>query len=329
MQQPNPVEVPAGLVESQVRWNGEEGRAWAEALPGQAAEYLARWGLRRDGPALHGAAALVLPVLREADGMPAALKFQLQEEENAGEADALRAWGGRRAVALLDADDTTGTLLLERLDEHRSLGGAAGAVEGVQVIAELLAELTAYPAPPGLRRLGDLADAMLDAVPQLLPGVADPAQRTLLWRCASALREVADEPGDRLLHWDLHGENILAPRKDSPRAADRREGRGRTASEGEATPSGRAEQWVAIDPKPLAGDPGFDLFPALWNRFRADEVLRRFDLMTEVMDLDRRRAAGWTLGRVMQGSLWEPARGEARMPDTHAVIAEALLTLRT
>lgn len=327
MQQPNPVNVPAGLLESQVRWNGEAGRAWAEALPGRAAEYLARWGLRRDGPALHGAVALVLPVLREADGLPAALKFQLQEEENAGEADALRAWGGRRAVALLDADDTTGTLLLERLDEHRSLGRAAGAAEGVQVIAELLAELTARPAPPGLRRLGDLTDAMLDAVPELLPGLADPAQRTLLGRCASVLREVADEPGDRLLHWDLHGENVLAPREDSPRAATRGEGPGGTASE--AMPSGRAEQWVAIDPKPLAGDPGFDLFPALWNRFRADEVLHRFDLMTEVMALDRRRAAAWTLGRVTQGSLWELARGEARMPDTHAVIAEALLTLRT
>jgi streptomycin 6-kinase len=308
VEQPYRVEVPAGLVESQVRWNGRAGRAWAEALPGLAAEYLERWGLRRDGPVLHGAAALVLPVLREGDGVPAALKLQFQEEDNAGEATALRAWGGRRAVALLDADDATGTLLLERLDERRSLGRLPDTMEGVREIAELLAGLTAHPAPPGLRRLGDLTAAMLeDDVPGLLAGTADPVQRGLLGRCAAALREVAGEAGDRLLHWDLHGENVLAPRRDSA----------------------RSDAWVAIDPKPLAGDPGFDLFPALRNRFAADEVLPRFDLMTEVMGLDRRRAAAWTLARVVQDSSWERADGRDRIPDTHVVIAETLLTLRT
>ncbi|GGP14259.1 hypothetical protein GCM10012278_69320 [Nonomuraea glycinis] len=45
------------------------------------------------------------------------------------------------------------------------------------------------------------------------------------------------EPGDRLLlHWDLHYDNILA---------------------------GQREPCLAIDPEPLAGDPGFDLWPAL------------------------------------------------------------------
>ena len=106
------------------------------------------------------------------------------------------------------------------------------------------------------------------------------------------------EPGDRLLHWDLHYENILA-RHDGSRPSDSR-------------PS-----WVAIDPKPLAGDPGFELLPALHNRWddavasgnvrRA--VRRRYDLMTEVLGLDRRRAASWTLGRVLQTLLWETANG--------------------
>lgn len=34
-------------------------------------------------------------------------------------------------------------------------------------------------------------------------------------------------------------------------------------------------------------------------------VLRRFDHLTEVLGLDRQRAIGWTLGRVLQNALWD------------------------
>ncbi|MCX5200399.1 aminoglycoside phosphotransferase family protein [Streptomyces sp. NBC_00237] len=301
------VEVPAGLVEEQLRWNGEEERAWVAGLPGQVRGWLEEWGLRRDGAAMHGAAALVLPVVRVADGGAAVLKLQLRDEENEGEVPALRAWAGCGVVEVLAADAGRGAVLLERLDEGRSLGGVPDALDGVQVIAEALARLNAVPAPAGVRRLGDIAAGMLDDVPELLPGLADPGERRLLEKCAGAVREVAGEAGDRLLHWDLHEENVLAPRADS----------------------GRGEPWVVIDPKPLAGDPGFELFPAIKNRFEEGEVLRRFDLMSEVMGLDRGRAAAWTLGRVLQDCLWELGDGEVRMPDAHVVVAEVLLRVRS
>ncbi|CAM5606068.1 hydroxyurea phosphotransferase [Streptomyces spiroverticillatus] len=301
------VEVPAGLVEPQLRWNGEAGRDWVAELPGLARECLDGWGLRLDGRVMHGAAALVVPVVREADGRPAVLKLQLRDEENEGEAAALRAWAGLGVVEVLAADEARGALLLERLDEGRSLGGVREALDGVRVIAEKLARLNTVAAPAGMRRLGDLAAAMLDDVSELLPELADAGERRLLERCAGAVREVAGEAGDRLLHWDLHGENVLAPRADS----------------------GRAERWVVIDPKPLAGDPGFELFPAIRNRFEAGEVVRRFDLMVEVMGLERERAVAWTLGRVLQDCLWELEDGEVRIPDIHVVVAETLLRVRS
>lgn len=55
--------------------HGAEERAWIAALPRLGGEFLERWGLRPDGPAAHGMASLVLPVLR-ADGTPAVLKLQ-------------------------------------------------------------------------------------------------------------------------------------------------------------------------------------------------------------------------------------------------------------
>ncbi|MFI9425781.1 aminoglycoside phosphotransferase family protein [Streptomyces achromogenes] len=275
------IDIPGELAEAQERYNGAAGKAFIAALPDRAAEFLDRWGLRLDGPSMNGVSALVLPVVR-ADGVRAVLKLQLLDEESEGEPVALRAWDGDGAVRLLDHDPDTGTMLLERLDEGRMLAHLADTREAVLVIARLLAHLTSFPAPPGLRRLGDITARMLERTPRALDRIPDPAARRIVADCAAAVREVAGEPGDRLLHWDLHDENVLAAER-----AD----------------------WLAIDPKPLAGDPGFELWPALDNRFEAAEVRWRFDAMTDVLGLDRARARAWTYGRLLQNALWDVEDG--------------------
>ncbi|MFJ5059525.1 aminoglycoside phosphotransferase family protein [Streptomyces nigra] len=289
------IEVPAELAASQQEYNGEAGRAFVTALPTLTAGFLDRWELTVDGRPMHGVAALVLPVTRR-DGTPAALKLQLLDDETAGEPVALRLWDGDGAVRLLDHDPATGTMLLERLDSTRSLAHLPDAHESVLVIARLLAHLTSFPAPPGLRHLGDIAHRMLERTPRALKQITDPRARRLLTDCAAAVREVADEPGDRLLHWDLHEENVLA----STRAP-----------------------WLAIDPKPLAGDPAFELWPALDNRFDADDVLWRFDALTDTLGLDRPRALAWTYGRLLQNCLWDIEDGRP-LDERHYEIAERL-----
>ncbi|MGW5787744.1 aminoglycoside phosphotransferase family protein [Streptomyces sp. NPDC003757] len=278
--------VPEQLAASQAKYNGEAGRAFVAGLPALAEEFLRRWDLRLDGPSMHGWAALVLPVVR-GDGTEAVLKLQIVDAESEGEPVALRMWAGDGAVRLLDHDAATGTMLLERLDAGRMLSHVEDSREAVLVIARLLAHLTATPAPPGMRRLGDIARGMLERTPGTLERIADPADRRLVADCAAAVREVAGEPGDRLLHWDLHYENVLA--------ADR-------------------ARWLAIDPKPLAGDPAFDLLPALDNRYDPAQTRWRFDAMTDVLGLDRERARAWSLGRVLQNCLWNVEDGDPLEP---------------
>ncbi|MGW5849316.1 aminoglycoside phosphotransferase family protein [Streptomyces sp. NPDC055254] len=294
------VEVPDGLIEAQVTYNGAAGREFIAALPARAAEFLDRWELRRTGPEMHGTTALVLPVER-ADGTPAVLKLTLPDEESAGEPVALRAWRGEGCVRLWRHDAATGTLLLERLDESRHLSALAerDSRRAVAVIGELLARLTAVPAPAGLRGLGEMTAAMLESVPRALALLADEGERALVRDCAAAVAEVAGEPGDRLLHWDLHYDNVLA--------------------------GGRREAWLAIDPKPLAGDPGFDLLPAVADNFRAEEVRWRFELLAEAVGADRERARAWTLGRVLQNVLWDVEDGEDRLDGEQSAVARTLL----
>ncbi|MEV0351664.1 aminoglycoside phosphotransferase family protein [Nonomuraea sp. NPDC050680] len=296
--------VPAALTEFHVKHEGEAGRAWSAGLPALAERYLEQWDLRLDGAPAHGMVSLVLPVVR-ADGTRAALKLQPVSHENVGEGPGLRAWAGDGSVLLIDEDPATGTLLLERLDVERPLSSVPDVMKALEILTELLRRLVVLPAPQGMRRLGDIAGGMLERVSDavaVLPGERD---RHWLEVCAGAVRELVGEPGDRLLHWDLHYDNVLA---------------------------GVREPWLAIDPKPLAGDPGFDLMPALWNRWEEvvatgdvrRAVLRRFDFMVDGLGLDRRRAAGWTLGRVLQNSLWEVADGERELNEIQLAVAEAV-----
>ncbi len=193
--------------------HGAEERAWIAGLPRLGGEFLERWGLRPDGPAAHGMASLVLPVLR-ADGTPAVLKLQRLREETAGAAAGLRAWNGDGIVRLLDHDERSGTQLLERLDAARPLSSVADDGAALRILAELLARLTAMPAPEGVRGLAGVAAAMLDQVPRAVRALRDPGERRLVRVCASAVAELAGEPGDRLLHWDLHYDNVLAGERE-------------------------------------------------------------------------------------------------------------------
>jgi streptomycin 6-kinase len=305
--------VPTELAALHQKYTGESGRVWIAALPALAAVYLDRWQLEIDGQAASGAVALIIPVIRQ-DGSRAVLKLQPVDDETEGEPAALRAWGGRGAVRLLEHDPDSGAMLLERLDASRDLSTMKDGLAAAEIIAKLLVDLNSVPAPAGLRHLRDVAAATLSGAPEAVRLVVDPMERQLLINCVARFQELITDPlENRLLHWDLHYFNTLF------------------TLEG-------AGEWKAIDPKPLSGDSGFELLPALWNRWddlvetgdvpRA--LLRRFDLMTEILELDRSRAAGWTLGRVLQNAVWDLVRfHEGHIYPEHRTIAEVLLAERT
>ncbi|MFF3763453.1 aminoglycoside phosphotransferase family protein [Streptomyces sp. NPDC001922] len=308
MSAPKAVEVPQPLAASYARSFGEEGMAWIAGLPALAAELMDRWELERDGASGSGEASLVLPVLRN-DGTRAVLKLQMPREETTAAVIGLRTWDGEGMVRLLDHDPGSSTMLLERLDGARTLASIEDDDVAMGILAELQARLVRVPAPQGLRSLGDVAAEMLEQVPRAVTTLADPADRQRLRGWASAVADLVGEPGDRMLHWDLHYDNVLA--------ADR-------------------EPWLAIDPEPLSGDPGFDLWPALDSRWedvvaKGDTpriVQRRFDLLTEVLGLDRARATGWTLGRLLQNALWDVEGGATALAPPSVAIAESLVDRR-
>ncbi|MFF0339066.1 aminoglycoside phosphotransferase family protein [Kribbella sp. NPDC004875] len=293
------IEIPAKLI----RNHQEKASDWLDGLPADVDRYVGEWDLTVDGDPLSGEASLILPVVRR-DGAKAMLKLQSVNDESESEALALRTWSRDDVVEVYADDPETSTLLLERL-EPRTLDDHPDHVEATRILAELLTHLSAVPAPPGIRRLSDIAAGMIEDAPRLIPRLTDPAEQQLVRRFVAQVGEVLPESGDRLLHWDLHYLNVMA--------AERR-------------------PWLVIDPKPLAGDPAFDVFPVLWNRWDdlvatgnlAQAIRDRFDLMLEVTGIERDRALAWTAGRILQNVLWFTEDGDTRMEDELAAVADAL-----
>jgi streptomycin 6-kinase len=293
------IEIPAKLIRNHSVTRPE----WLAGLPATAARYLGEWRLTVDGEPMSGEASLILPVTRH-DGTPAMLKLQLIDEESADEALALRTWSPDDVVEVYDDDPETATLLLERL-EPRTLEELPDHIEATRILAEILTHLMVVPAPAGLRTLAGVARRMVEDAPALLAALTDPDERRLAERCLALTTEVLGEAGDRLLHWDLHYLNVMAAHR---------------------------KPWLVIDPKPLAGDPAFDVFPVLWNRWddlvatgNVHQAIRdRYDLMLDVTGIDRDRAHHWTAARILQQILWALEDGNTPLDSELVTVAMTL-----
>jgi streptomycin 6-kinase len=214
---------------------------------------------------------LVAPAVT-ADGEEAVLKVQKPHRESEHEAAALEVWNGEGAVRLLDYDPDEHALLLERCVPGTPLS-AAGAEVALNVLTGLLPRLW-RPARQPFRPLADEAAWWAE----YLPGQDWSRAPDVLEAALEALRELPGTQGEQvLLHQDLHGDNVLAAKR---------------------------EPWLAIDPKPLVGEREFGIAPIvrspeLGHSRRA--VLDRFDRLTSELGLDRERARGWT---VAQTAAW-------------------------
>lgn len=250
--------------------------------PALVADLLGEWELTTDGTATHGHTALVVPV-RTSSGRPAVLKVGWPHEEAEHEHLALQHWHGRGAVQLLRADPHRYALLLERL--HREDLGDLWDVEACEVVGALYARLH-VSAPPQLRTLTSYAERWASELVDL-PRDA-PLPRRLVEQAAALGRDLSRDEAStgRMVHTDLHYANVLA---------------------------GDREPWLAIDPKPLNGDPHYELAPMLWNRWDElvgaprslrDGIRLRFHTLVDVAGLDERRARDWVVLRMMVNGLW-------------------------
>jgi hypothetical protein len=121
---------------------GEVGRDWLERLPDLVARAARAWQLDVGAPFDPGGNVGWVAPVRRADGSEAALKISCPGPSSPWEAKALAHWAGRGAVHLMESDEATQTLLVERCVPGTT-GDELDAATGNEVIATVLGELHA------------------------------------------------------------------------------------------------------------------------------------------------------------------------------------------
>ena len=228
------------------------------------------------------------------------LKLTWPAERAVDEARALAAWRGQGAVLLLAADPQAGALLLERLDATRTLERLELRA-AAQVAGRLLRRL-AIPAPEGVRPLRAVADAIAASLPGRQARLGRPVPEGWLAIASGLAHELGASAGDWLVHADLHYGNVLA---------------------------GNREPWLAIDPKPVAGDPEHAVPELLWTRVDeledAAAIRRLLAVLADSGELDGERARGWAIVRCVDYWLWGLENGLTEDPERCQRILSALI----
>lgn len=290
-------DLPARLVQSARTIEGGAGwtRQWRALLSDRLAAWDLELDLREGESPWSGQCAVVVPVLRRGDKAraEAVLKLTIPHNEALPEPDALELWNGTGAVRLLAASRPDCTLLLERLDGHRSLHHVplAATPEHWGRVVKLLSirsdDSALWAAIP---HLASDAEQWTDTLPSRWDELGEPFPR---WLMEAAL-QVCQSRGivgrrserDVLVHSDLHYANLLP-----------------------AVP-GQLRDFTAIDPKPVLGDAEYAVAPMLWNRLTdldpadpAGHLRAHCTALAAAAGLDDELSCGWTVVREVRNAL--------------------------
>lgn len=249
--------------------------------------WLSRWGLIPDGEAFETHTSQLLPVVVVKDGQKAMLKLTDDDSERNGCA-LMVWWNGNGAAKVLAYDD--GAILLDRATGRRSLAEMAWSgndAQACRIICHAASRLH-LPRNASTPALTPLHHWFRDLAP------AAKKHGGIMTRCAEVANVLLSSPQNEVvLHGDLHHGNIL---------------------------DFGIKGWLAIDPKGLVGERGFDyanIFtnPDLANPTRPVGIepeifLQRVNIVSEAAGIERQRLLMWIIAWCGLSSAWFLQEGD-------------------
>jgi streptomycin 6-kinase len=286
---------------------GADGTAWLARLASLLIDLAARWELALGAP-FELSYNYVAPAVRR-DGTPAVLKLGVPRGEISREIAALQLYAGDGACRLLESDVERCAMLLERVMPGKALAGVVRIDDdqatriGARVLRALWRPVPAGSTPT-FRPLAEWF-AAFDRH-RLAYGGAGPLPARVFEAGVDIARSLLESaPVPVVLHGDFHHYNIL---------------------------SATRADWLAIDPKGMAGDPGYDVGPFVCNPRPGDgwspQLLhRRLDILAHELDYDRARLRDWSIAYAVLSACWS-AEDHGHGWDTEITAAETLLAER-
>jgi streptomycin 6-kinase len=242
--------------------------------------YLLRWDLVPDGEPIVTHSSNLLPVRYK--NSPAILKIALDDEERQG-CHVMMWWNGMGAAPVLEHDDNA--ILLERATGMRSLkhmahnGRDDEASKIICAVAETLHHFK-QPFPPQLMPLKERFKELFPAAHK---------HGGVFAHAAKITEELLSSQLDiTVLHGDLHHENVLDFNG----------------------------KWLAIDPKGLLGDRGFDFAnifcnPDIEMASQPGRLEKQAFIVAEAANIDYKRLLKWIFAYASLSAVWILEDGDA------------------
>lgn len=295
--------VDAEFLSHVVNVHGEAGARWLLEIPRLLVELEQSWDLRIEAP--YELSYNYVAAATSGSGVACVVKLTVPGSSGlAREAAALECFAGRGSVRLLARDSRRGALLLERADPGRPLAewGPGRDSEATAILCSVMQRL--WRRPPAEHALPSVADYGSDfADYDKRYGRSGPLPQALVDRASELLDQLsATAQRSVVLHGDLHHDNVLQARR---------------------------EQWLAIDPHGLVGDPGFDVGAMLYNPMTrtADELGRllpgRLEQLGDLTELDPDRVVAWGLVMAVLSEVWN-SEDDDEIDGRQLMVAQAL-----
>ena len=264
--------------------------------------WLSRWGLTPDGQPLETHTSLLFPVVTK-DGQKAILKLTDDDSERNG-CELMVWWNGNGAAKVLA--HAAGAILLERATGAGSLADMSWSGNDAQACRIICHAASRLHLP---------RNASTPALTPLLYWfrcLAPAAKKHggILTHCAEVANVLLSSPQNEVvLHGDLHHGNII---------------------------DFGTKGWLAIDPKGLVGERGFDYANIFTNPDLADPTkpvaieperfAQRVNIVSEIARIERQRLLMWIIAWCGLSSAWFLQEGDcATIPLRIAELASAEL----
>lgn len=283
--------MPRALADSLRTFPADVAAAWVESLPKRLSAAEERWAIEIGRPFDPGGVTSFVAPAKSLDGSTMVYKITVPHDESRFESHALAAYGGDGAVRLIAGEPPTFEYLLEHARPGHDLWTVDDDSTRLDVACGLMTRLWRAEVADEIRSLRTTAEAWAAVterrlITHELSWIAGPVERGI-----GLLRTLPVESEEKvLLHGDFHPGNILAAER---------------------------EPWLAIDPKPLAGDPAFEpvqLLTQYGGRIAEPpsvaKIERRLGSIAECTGLDAERIGRWAIARTAEWSMWSWDHGD-------------------
>src|SRR5512133_1836074 len=280
---------------------GAEADDWLEHVPDLITSVTDAWDVHVTAVANRiDAYGMSIPARRDSERV--SVRIAYPDAFFTDETAALHAWNGTGAVRILEEDER-GAQLRTSPTPGTALSLERNEMTALREVAEALRDLWIEP-PEGMQTLAAEVRAWGTTLPERFESVHQPFDEQLMRDAEVMFRSFGPRQMDAvLLHGDVRLETFLL---DGERA-------------------------VAIDPKPLAGEPAFDVAALL--RDGPGELLRdpaagrqrlqaRLEQLTDLLDVRASRVRGWAFAVAIDTGLYAYETGDVDGGDLMIEVAK-------